>query len=265
MSAKATFDFLIGLKSWSARSSFILMRLSQRLGISESVSKRFQEKICGPFSSDAGTYDLRPATLDFVTVHSAFEKETHDALRELFPTRTKGVMLDVGGFCGSFGLRYRNIFEKIFIFEPSPENAAAIIRNISLNGKGVLVQAAAVSSPGKRQLFLGTDDTHSLIQHDQLRSTEVEGVDLDGFLARAGVSDHAVRLLKIDVEGAEVDVLEGAKRILDSFHPIVVAEANSEGERRNIEQFLHRFGYVLDRRCDGRNFLFRPAAPEHSS
>lgn len=262
MSTMSTLDFLGGLERWSARVGFVAGKLAYLARLPPAVQSPFNALVHGRYHGAAGVFDLRPGTLDAWTVHPSHERETHAALAALLP-RSGGIMIDVGGYCGSFSLRYRDRFDRIFVFEPFLSNAEAIARNVELSGAGrkvTLVRGAVADAEGQRHLFLATEDTHSLVAGDRSRSIEVEAVTLDKSLTRCGADLGAVRLMKIDVEGAEIDVLKGAAAILDRAGPVIVAEANTDAEQGALERYLGERGYRLHARTDLRNFIFCTAA-----
>ena len=51
-------------------------------------------------------------------------------------------------------------------------------------------------------------------------------------------------LMKIDVEGAELDVLRGARGILAAHHPVLFLEVHSPELRVDCESLLHDLGYA---------------------
>lgn len=164
-------------------------------------------------------------------------------------------MVDVGAFCAGFALLHHRRFDHVYAFEPFPSNFAACRRNIELSNAAdrITVEEAAVSAtPGMTRLFLATPDTHSIIDRGGAH-IDVRAVTVDGALSR---EHRPVRLMKLDIEGAEVEALRGATGILTRDGPDIVAEANSESHRAALEFFLGRHGYILDAALDGRNFAF---------
>ena len=66
-----------------------------------------------------------------------------------------------------------------------------------------------------------------------------------------------VGYIKIDVEGHELQVLQGMRQHLLNSHPIVVTEALTYNELFKQVQFLQEFGYTMPINLDQRNFVFR--------
>lgn len=104
--------------------------------------------------------------------------------------------------------------------EPAPRNVKLLRWNVRHNNAPVEVRrVAAASSNGIRQ-FLLTDssDSHGFYRHPLIapaRAIQVPTVTLDSSICHAD-------FIKIDVEGAELDVLAGANRLLDRYPTLVV-------------------------------------------
>jgi hypothetical protein len=68
---------------------------------------------------------------------------------------------------------------------------------------------------------------------------------LDNVINRDKIKN--VKLIKIDVEGAESDVLRGAKKILKRDHPRIIFEAWDEKNLNKIKKILILFKYQIKR------------------
>jgi methyltransferase FkbM-like protein len=65
-----------------------------------------------------------------------------------------------------------------------------------------------------------------------------------------------VRLVKLDVEGAELEALCGAADLLSRRRPALIVEANGPENRRAVKVIVERFGYQQRALLDGRNVIF---------
>jgi len=127
-----------------------------------------------------------------------------------------GLVVDAGAHVGIFSLQAAQWADKVVALEPNPVNYAVLEANLYRN-------AAANVVPLNKALWAKTTSvgfgraTHSGGGHvSQLGTAKVETISLDELIAQFGPVD----LLKIDIEGAEYEVLEAAQS-LDSVHTIV--------------------------------------------
>lgn len=128
------------------------------------------------------------------------------------------VFVDVGANIGMMSLAAARAMQgngKIFAFEPFPQTRGMLEKSFWINGFANIleVHGAAVSNRvGEAPLFLGaTSGHHSMFALDipqgySAHQVDVPVVTLDGALPHG----QDVTLLKIDVEGAEIDVIKGA-------------------------------------------------------
>lgn len=66
-----------------------------------------------------------------------------------------------------------------------------------------------------------------------------------------------IRLVKIDVEGMQLDVLEGAQDLLDKHRPHLVIEIATPEEQHAVEAFLRQWNYsIVDSFCATPTFHF---------
>ena len=79
-------------------------------------------------------------------------------------------------------------------------------------------------------------------REDAQNLTAVPVISLDEF-SRVLDAQSRVRFIKIDVEGAELDVLEGSARLLDSSQPLILCELHSTEIAQQVFQFLSARNY----------------------
>jgi len=140
---------------------------------------------------------------------------------------------NIGGHTTYFGMFCP--YTKIYSFEPTAEARRMLERNISLNNvKNVEVFPYAV---GEKE---GTCD----IEHDSFdtaRNKVKEGSSVR-MVALDDIVKEPISLIKIDVEGYELSVLKGAKKILEQ-HPYLIVEASTEERKKAADEYLATFGY----------------------
>ena len=91
-------------------------------------------------------------------------------------------------------------------------------------------------------LYTTSDGVNSVIE-EMSTSEFVEGVKLDDIIGDL----DGVDIIKLDVEWAEAEVLEGAANILKKFHPKIVFEAIREEDLDKIINVLNPYKYNICR------------------
>jgi FkbM family methyltransferase len=162
------------------------------------------------------------------------------------------VVYDIGAFHGLLTLFFASRCSQVVSYEPNETNCARLIENVSLN-KLVNVQVRKLgvgSQPGSGTLLYspemaggGTLDEHAIAPISQA----VEITTLDRDMATGALP--APDLIKIDVEGWELEALRGARATLAAHHPALFLEMHGETmheKRRKVREivaFLHAAGY----------------------
>ena len=107
-----------------------------------------------------------------------------------------------------------------------------------------MLEKAANSKKQFVKLTLSNDPMLSMITNDETeKTTEIESVTLDSLVTDFKLK--TVNWLKIDAEGSEILVLQGAKEILEKFHPRIIIEVRKENERK-MKEILQLNKYKLE-------------------
>lgn len=179
-------------------------------------------------------------------------------------------VFDVGANIGWFSLMMAarvGPAGQVYAFEPSPRIHADLRRVLALNPMPQIqpVQAAVSDQEGEA-LFCDIDEadvrresshlsTLAMYPQELLRhqTSQVRTLTLDGF-AREG--QLAPSLLKIDVEGAEFLVLEGARETIRAHRPLMVIEFHEDPsgffDHARMQAFLQAYGYRFEQ--DFKNY-----------
>ena len=136
----------------------------------------------------------------------------------------------------------------VFAFEPLPEVGVILERNVVANqiSNVELVKKAVTSTSGSVSLVRNISIDQAVIRWagdgDPMHQTFIcESISVDDFV-KAG--NPAPTFIKIDVEGAEIEVLSGAADTLLHFRPLVMCEIHGTNAAR-VYQILHASGYRL--------------------
>jgi FkbM family methyltransferase len=256
-----TLRTLLALEGWSLRGRYLALAISGRLGRPLDAEKLFGIRL-GMITETSSGYRFkpRPGTADSVTVLPFHELLTRRWITNKLRGKPGGVFIDVGAHCGSFCIQLERGFEKVLAFEPLPSNLKALAENILLNQleKKISIVPSAVSArSGSAKFQIFSDDTSSLdAGHPGQSEITVPLTTLDEELPRLAIPSSSVRLVKIDVEGTEVDVRAGASALLRDGSPVVLTEANTKEAEAALVRNMQERGYKLDVTIDGRNLLF---------
>lgn len=154
--------------------------------------------------------------------------------------RDKRLMVDVGAHVGLLAMQFLNRgFERVVCFEPRPENYACLRQNIdplrSIAHNLALSDTAGVLSMTNPEP--GNSGAWECRPYDG--SGEIQSAQLDWF----GLQPD---LIKYDVQGHEVQALQGSVETLKRHRPVVVVECWGGGERDNRPRhFLESIGASL--------------------
>lgn len=182
---------------------------------------------------------------------------------QYFDIPREGVVLDIGANIGVFTLYCTKKSGKLFVhaYEPNPKTNVTLRQNIIVNGKKDRVRVYDEAVGRVRSDFKMWTNVPSLIatgyattalSHEE-GSITVPMIDLNEVVDRAG---QAIELLKIDVEGAEADLLEGATRSTLSKINRVVLEYHDylcEGALTRCKSVLEASGFVCHARPNKRD------------
>ncbi|MEW5930234.1 MAG: FkbM family methyltransferase [Gemmatimonadota bacterium] len=170
-----------------------------------------------------------------------YEPEQTRLFRE--HVRPGDTVLDIGAHVGYYSLLSSVLAGDggtVWAFEPNPRNCAFLRRHVEINRRGnVRVTEAAVSDAAGRARFdFGRGSGTGRLSGDG--AIEVETVRLDDFVRERGISPTAV---KVDVEGAEVQVLDGARATLAEHRPVIFLSTHGAEVHRASMQLLRELGY----------------------
>ena len=163
-------------------------------------------------------------------------------------------VIDIGAHIGYYSLYFAKCVGPsghIFSFEPVPENLALLRKNVRLNQVSwVQTFSDALYSCTKNISFAVPDESAnsgegSLVQHRPGRRILVHAVALDSFCCSAGIRPDVV---KMDVEGAELEVLLGARDTIERCSPKLLIELHhfdGDATAHPVPRLLTSCGYQV--------------------
>lgn len=215
------------------------LRQARENTVVRAITKRLGASIVGDVVLDlpefSGQFACSPRSDLFarVVARGYYEPDLVALLRRhLDPQRD---FIDVGANIGFYSVLAAKMLpgRRVLAVEPNPEARRRLSENLVRNGVDAAVTVfagLASDSPGDAELNLieGMEEyssmgaiVHAAVAGKVSRRVKVEAETLDRLVARFGL---APGLIKIDVEGAEKLVLDGASETLKRFRPVILSE-----------------------------------------
>jgi len=216
------------------------------------------------FKLDSVVFFCRRGTYDFLHVKPSYEPLTTDLILNLVRQFNSGLFVDIGAHIGRYTILAANTNKKIKVvsIEANPFIYKSLIKNVRINNLSrnvIPVNVALLNSEKTVSFYLDEKGGSStLISKDkkQFKKVRVKGTTLDSLLKNLRLSLKKVRLLKIDVEGAEYLVLKGASKTLKTSHPLIIVEVWTKRKLKKVSNLLSRFGYDSALEIEGDNYIF---------
>lgn len=162
------------------------------------------------------------------------------------------VAVQAGGYVGMWPLRIAKTFSLVHTFEPMIDNLAALTRNTE-HVPGIVVHPHLLGRGNENVTLAVRKGWGSRItEHDP---------NAEGYEERRTTTIDALNLpccdaIFLDVEGAELLALEGAKNTIQAFRPVITLEVWGPNEKAYLA-YMDRLGYDSEVKVHG-DIIFRP-------
>jgi len=177
-------------------------------------------------------------------------REFESFMQAWFEPRKREVFVDIGAHIGKYALHAAKVVGNegmVVAIEPHPVNYQTLQRNIELNKleNVIALNLAAWNMDCKLKLFTGDATARHSIKTNWRRGwLEVEARVMDHVLKELGIGP--VNRIKIDVEGAEYEVLCGLEETISKYKPKIVIEVFCKNVDK-VKRYLKKHGYDLVR------------------
>jgi FkbM family methyltransferase len=175
-------------------------------------------------------------------------------------------ILDIGAHIGTFSIPFAEFNErkgKVYSFEANSDNYELLNRNITENNlENIIISRQALVSADDRGFAASIPDGGNSGMFYFIPSTEsssdIDIINIDNW-HKEHAHDIEISLIKVDVEGAELLVLNSCQQLIQARKPVLYIEINKSHLERfgfsisDIECFLNPFGYHYFRNVGPRN------------
>lgn len=166
--------------------------------------------------------------------------------------RKDGVVLDIGAHMGNHSIFFSKILnKKVYAFEPQLDIYNCLCKNIQLNQVSPLVTPKNIALSAKEEILNVVKKYDNMCGSTQWwynnrkskYTQQIQSIPLDLLFKRR------IDFIKIDVEGMEMEVLKGARNIIQQYCPVIMIEVtdiDGEGHFPNKEKFdswVKRYNY----------------------
>ena len=150
------------------------------------------------------------------------------------------LILDIGAWCGTWSIAMQNYANEIYCYEPNRLHFECLIKNLQQFDHIKLFNHAIGNQDGKIKLTeeVATQNTRVLMENGDTVISKVDSLNLTG-----------TDMIKIDVEGLEMEVLKGAKKLLSDVECVMI-ELNNNSKKYGssnsiIEKHLESLGFKI--------------------
>jgi FkbM family methyltransferase len=169
----------------------------------------------------------------------------------IYFARNSRVFIDVGAGIGMYSLRIAKVMQNgtVIACEPDPRSYYYLLKNIRYNKLYNVkpLRVALSNKTGRVRLLMferpGWSSITTLHKARVIGEVEVETTTLDRLVEDLKL--RRVDLVKIDVEGAEINVLEGSTYTLSTYKPNMLIEVHGLDKLGRVKEILQSHGYRI--------------------
>lgn len=182
-------------------------------------------------------YSIIPSHLEHAPMKVTYnggiwEKKLYDIYKKLL--NKDDIAIDIGAYIGTHTLPMSHFCKHVYAFEANPDIFKFLKINKEQNEiENITLFNTLLSDSNKELTFYKRTDGTSRVSNKVVKglSLFLQADSLDKILN----TDEKIKLLKIDVEGHEFNVLQGAKEIIKKSRPIIMIEVFKQSRNKLVE------------------------------
>ena len=189
------------------------------------------------FSSDHISHDINLDGLyekDYLVTFISWLKAFHS-------NTFNGAVVDAGANIGNHSIFFSKYFKKVYSFEPNPTTYKLLKIN-SKNNNNIFVNKIGLSNKETVSYLLENKSNLGGSRLIKERSKNTIDIHLRTLDHEVKFIKERIRLIKIDVEGHEFEVIQGSKGTILEYRPIIIFE-------QQLDDFPENFEKIRKNRC----------------
>ena len=184
-----------------------------------------------------------------------WEKKIIKIFREYI--KKNDVVVDVGSYIGLHTFEMSKLAKKVYSFEPQPLISACVMKSL---------EGLEITNVDHRNMAIGDYSGKTFIHTNNDGDASLEGIRDHKFKSKYecrierldNMINEPIKLIKIDVEGSEFQVLAGAIGLIEEHKPIIIIETfKTKKNLKLLDDFCEGFDYDYEY-ISADNYLLVP-------
>lgn len=145
----------------------------------------------------------------------AFDNNPQYFDKDIVSVNENEIFVDCGGYTGDTVQSYMEhmkLYKHIYVYEPDAANISKCKENLK-NLKGITISQAGVGEKSETLTFVGTQKSGAFVNDENAKGERINIISLDEDIS------EPITFLKMDVEGFEIDAINGAARHIREEKP----------------------------------------------
>ena len=228
------------------------INMGKKLQIQENINKKLPEYDYGYLKPNK--IKMKLFLNDFVQrniyITGYHEKEESFSLLKLLPIN--GIFFDIGANIGAYSFIFCKKAKHIYSFEATKRTFDIFCDNIELNKiNNITPVFAAVHSTDNLEINIysefpdncGGNSMHIFLEGKTIANT-VKSITIDKYVQDNNI--RTISLIKMDIEGNELNAFKGMTKSLLTYRPIIFCEMSPAGSKAAGSDIIELFNYVTE-------------------
>ena len=179
----------------------------------------------------------REKSMDIAHLSNFYERKTTNLLLKLKPK----ILVDVGAHIGRFSIILAKRGSKVISIEPNKYTLEQLKKNVKLNNlqDKITIIGYGCSDKNENATLYSVPQNEglsSLVKKENARKEKIKVKKLDTICNNLNLSPNSIDVIKIDVEGFELNVLKGALNTLKRGSPTLIVEITDKKKEKPINK-----------------------------